>query len=82
MQAVNEAMEGVKNAHNTAVGELENRLGLRCMAKKCYRKAVVHFSAGMALKNSSAAFNLAQCCELGLGTSQDFTMVWLESLRL
>ena len=68
-------MDGVKNAHNTAVGELENRLGLRCMTKKYYRKAVVHFSAGMALENSSAAFNLAQCYELGLGTPQDFSMV-------
>ncbi|XP_065222104.1 uncharacterized protein LOC135846761 [Planococcus citri] len=73
-EVLNDAMQGVRNAHNMAVGELENRYGMRCMAKKYYRKAVVHFSAGMALENSTAAFNLAQCYELGLGTSQDFTM--------
>lgn len=74
-QALEEATEGVRNARNVAVGELENRLGLRYMSKKRYRKAVVHFSAGMALDNASAAYNLAQCYELGLGTSQDFSLV-------
>lgn len=63
----------MRKAHNMAVGELENRLGMRCMSKRRYRKAVVHFSAGTALRNHSATFNLAQCYELGLGTAKDLS---------
>lgn len=74
-QALSEATEGLRRAHNVAMGELENRQGLRCVSKKRYRKAVIHFSAGTALRNSSAAYNLAQCYELGLGTSQDYSKV-------
>lgn len=45
------------------------------MSSKRYKKAVIHFAAGSALQNGSAAFNLAQCYELGLGISQDFVKV-------
>ncbi len=75
MQALNEASEGLRKARNLAIGEVENRLGLRCMSKHRYRKAIVHFAAGSALDNDSAACNLAQCYELGLGTGKDLTKV-------
>lgn len=74
-KTLNEATDGVKKIRDETVGELENRLGLRCMSKQRYRKAIIHFAAGSALQNSSATFNLAQCYELGLGTRQNYEKV-------
>lgn len=69
---------GLEKVRNTAIAEFENRMGLQCMSKKRYRRAMAHFVAGSALQNSAAMFNLAQCYELGLGTSKDLAKVSID----
>ncbi|KAL1115591.1 hypothetical protein AAG570_005881 [Ranatra chinensis] len=69
-----QAGEELRHVHDSIAGEIENREGVECMSRREHAKAVQLFrSAAVQRRYPAAAYNLAQCYELGLGTKQDFT---------
>lgn len=70
-QAVDEAAEGLAQAHNAVLGGMENRLGMACLQLGQQKEAVTHFRSAAVLGCAPAAFNLGLCHELGVGTAQD-----------
>lgn len=71
-KAFDEAAEELRIVHERAVGEAENRQGILCMSQHRNSEAVKHFHRASQFNYTPAAFNLAQCYELGIGTKQDF----------
>lgn len=71
-KAFEEAAEELRVVHERALGEAENRRGILCMSQHRNSDAVKHFRRASQFNYAPAAFNLAQCYELGIGTKQDF----------
>lgn len=66
------AANKLKIIHEKAMGEALNRRGIACISKSVESEAIKFFKRASELKYSPASFNLGQCCELGIGTKQDF----------
>lgn len=66
------AAKKLKMIHEKAMGEALNRRGISCISKSTEAEAIKYFKRASELKYPPASFNLGQCCELGIGTKQDF----------
>lgn len=56
-------------------GDVENKLGMICMSKGQHSEAMKHFRRASHHEHAIAAYNLGQCYELGLGTTQNLKKV-------
>jgi len=66
------AANELQAVHDKAVGEALNRRGISCLSKSTGSEAIKYFRRASELKYPPASFNMGQCCELGIGTKQDF----------
>lgn len=62
----------LQRVHERAVGESLNRRGIASLSKSTGNEAIKYFKRASVLNYPPASFNLGQCCELGIGTQQDF----------
>lgn len=74
-QALNEVSRVFQEASRALSGDVENRLGMVCMSKGQHTEAMKHFRRASHHENAVAAYNMGQCYELGLGTSQNLKKV-------
>ncbi|XP_066998893.1 DAP3-binding cell death enhancer 1 [Anabrus simplex] len=70
-EALDEAATNFFKVHNTAVGDIDNSLGVSLMHQGKHKEALSFFTRGMEYNNPAATYNLAVCYEKGLGISQD-----------
>ncbi|XP_054282477.1 uncharacterized protein LOC128999815 isoform X1 [Macrosteles quadrilineatus] len=66
------AAEELLVVHKKAIAEALNRRGISCLSKATGSEAMKYFRRASELKYPPASFNMGQCCELGIGTKQDF----------
>uniref|UniRef100_A0A1B6I4Q3 Uncharacterized protein n=1 Tax=Homalodisca liturata TaxID=320908 RepID=A0A1B6I4Q3_9HEMI len=66
------AAKELQEVHNRAIAEALNRRGISCLSKSTASEAFKYFQKSSDLNYAPASFNMGQCCELGIGTKQDF----------
>uniref|UniRef100_A0A0V0G378 Putative extracellular protein sel-1 n=1 Tax=Triatoma dimidiata TaxID=72491 RepID=A0A0V0G378_TRIDM len=71
-EVLNEAAEEFRAVHESVVASAENSRGVDYISAKRHREAIVLFRSASRRGYAPAAYNLAQCYEMGLGTKQDF----------
>ncbi|KAK9505438.1 hypothetical protein O3M35_009499 [Rhynocoris fuscipes] len=71
-EVLNEAAEELKAVHESVVASSENSRGVDYISAKRHREAVALFRSASLKGYAPAAYNLAQCYEMGIGTKQDF----------
>ncbi|KAF6212864.1 hypothetical protein GE061_010574 [Apolygus lucorum] len=71
-EALDEAAEEFRAVHNSILAEVENKRGVDLIKRKKNREALELFISASHRGNGPAAYNLAQCFELGIGIKQNF----------
>jgi len=66
------AGEELNKVHANIIGEALNRKGIAYLSKAINSEAMKYFQKASEFKYPPASFNMGQCCELGIGTKQDF----------
>ncbi|XP_034248580.1 uncharacterized protein LOC117649716 [Thrips palmi] len=67
-EALDEVSRVFEAASRALSGDVENKLGMVCMANGHHTEAMKHFRRASHHEHAVAAYNLGQCYELGLGT--------------
>lgn len=75
LQALDEVSRVFEAASRALSGDVENKLGMVCMANGHHTEAMKHFRRASHHEHAVAAYNLGQCYELGLGTVRNLKKV-------
>lgn len=71
-EALDEAAEEFRAAHNSILAEIENKRAVDLMNRNKSREALELFLSASHRGYAPAAYNMAQCFELGVGIKQSF----------
>ncbi|BES91862.1 Sel1 repeat [Nesidiocoris tenuis] len=71
-EALDEAAEEFRHVHNTILAEIENKRAVDLINRKKSREALELFISASHRGYGPAAYNMAQCYELGIGIKQNF----------
>lgn len=80
---MDEAAEEFRHVHNTILAEIENKRAVDLINRKKSREALELFISASHRGYGPAAYNMAQCYELGIGIKQNFHEVaYLRYLKI